>query len=752
VTMWYHFAFMAVSLALLGLAAGAIAVFLGMGKPERLERTLPVYSLSAAAGVLLALFAVINVPFEPRMTPANVGRLALLYAACAVPFFWGGACMATVVRRLAARMGTVYLFDLAGAGIGCLAVLGVITPLGGPGSVAMVSAVLAAAAVTYAQLRTRRLYLFLVPLAVGLAVGMAGHRGAFDLRYAKERREEGLLFAKWNSYSRVAVYPIERQGTHFFSWGMSPYYDGPTPPQLALDIDAYASTPISRYTGNADDVEYLGYDVTAVGYHLRPGGACAIIGAGGGRDILTALALGQREVVAIEMNPLVIRAVDDVFGEFSGRPYRLPGVTPVADEARSYLRRCDRSFDVIQASLVDTWAATAAGAYALAENGIYTVEAAREFLDRLEPDGSLSFSRFIFDPPRQTLRLVGVFSEALRRNGSAHPELHLAVVKRGRVATTLARRTSFASEEVAKLHSLAGRMGFEEVLMPDHPAGDRFASVARDGAAAPFLESYLFDVSPTTDDRPFFFHMIRPRHFLDAIRRDDLGGQTHNYDAAVILLALLGISVVFVILLVLVPLLARAGGVGKGGASLLYFASIGLGFMLVEIPLIQKYALYLGHPVYSLAVVLFSLLAAGAVGSRLSQGVPVQRLPLGGACVAGLLAIVMVLFLLLHPTLFHVTQGLPKAWRILVTVATLVPLGLLMGVPLPSGVRVLESHRPQLVPWAWGLNSAASVTGAVLAFALALNVGFARTLAVGAALYGVAALLSSTVMREGVFR
>ncbi len=741
VTMWYHFAFMAVSVALLGLAAGAVAVFLGLGRAARPERTLPLYSGLGAASIVVTLCVVTSVRFEPRMTLSNLLRLAGLYAVCSLPFFWGGACTATMVKRFAARMGVVYLFDLAGAGLGCLAVLVVLTPLGGPGSVALVAVLFASAAVTFAQTKRVNVRLYVIPLLGLAAVWVANRQGFLELRYAKERREEGLLLEAWNAYSRLAVYPIERQGTRFFSWGMSPYYDGPTPPQLALDIDAYASTPITNFKGNYEEVEYVRHDVTAVAYYLRPGGECVIIGAGGGRDILTALALGQQRVVAVEMNPLVVHAVNDVFGEFSGRPYSLPGVLAVVDEARSYLRRVGSEFDIIQASLVDTWAATSAGAYALAENGVYTVEAAEEFLGRLKPDGLLSFSRFIFDPPRQTLRLVGVFAEALRRGGAEAPEEHIAVLRRGRIGTTVARRSPFPREEIRRLREIAVAMGFEEVLMPDRPQKGPFWQVACLGADAPFIDDYFFDVSPTTDDRPFFFHMIRPQQFLEVFRLDDLGGQTHNYDAVVILVALLAISATAVALVVVVPLLVRGGRVGKGGWFLVYFIVIGLAFMLVEIALIQKYVLYLGHPIYSLAVVLFSLLVAGAAGSLLSQRVSTSFLAVGGSVAALALSGALAAFLLVHPDLFAATQGLSKGWRIALSVSTVIPFGLLMGVPLPVGVRLVESRGASLVPWAWGLNSASSVTGAVLAFVVALNFGFIKAIALGAGLYVVASAL-----------
>lgn len=743
VTMWYHFAFMAISIAMLGLSGGAVLVYRWGGRigGDPTTRITPLLtslcSLLAVAGVSVVL----RLRFGQALTPQGVLQLALIYACTTLPFIVGGAAMAIVVREYASSMSTLYFGDLAGAAAGCVLAIPLLRAMNGPPVVFVTSALLATAGLLLAR---RRWMLPAATLAVVGALWLTnGSVGLLKVVWAKQRHEQGVLYEAWNSYSRVTVFPTEEAwNTQFFAWGMSPAYDGPVPRQLGMHIDAYAGTPITAFSGNLDDLTHLSYDVTAAAYHLRPHGTHLIIGPGGGRDILASLSMGSDSVVAVEMNPHVVEAVNDVFGDFSGRPYSLPKVEGIIAEARSHLRREQRRFTVIQASLVDTWAATAAGAYTLTENTLYTVEAMLDYLAHLEPGGVVSISRFLTEPPGEALRLTATALEALARRGSTDPAAHLAMLGCRNVATLLVGRDPLSEEDVLRIRALASRMQFRIVSLPDgghHPMFDAIAARFRDPA---FYDGYVFDVRPTTDDRPFFFNMVKPIDFLRVFKLNDIPTQTHATDAVFILVAVLVLSIVTTGIIILWPLRRVARESGRRGAIFGgYFALLGVGFMLAEVALLQRFVLFLGHPVYALSVVLLALLLFGSGGSGCTTLIPRGSehrwvLPLG--------MILAVLIGIARSGLDYPLAkwlGLGKELRILATLLLLLPLGFLMGTMLPLGMRRASAWRPDATPWLWGVNGAASVLGSVVAFVLAMNIGFKSTLAVAAGAYAAAAAL-----------
>jgi len=454
----------------------------------------------------------------------------------------------------------------------------------------------------------------------------------------------------------------------------------------------------------------------------------------------------------VEINPIIANDVmRGAFQDFSGGIYAHPRVRVTVDDGRSFVRRSPDRYDVIQASLVDTWAATAAGAYTLSENSLYTVEAFTDYFDHLSDDGVITITRWVFDG----LRLVSLAQEACARRGCDAAD-RLAIVQSGRVATFLFKKRAFTPAETAALRQLAQSLDFTVLYAPDRRGavtpplpdpkdrvwtsrpGDYEQLVLSPDRHA-FYERYNLDVRPTTDDRPFFFHTTRLRdQFEVAFGRGMLFGNGLSA-----LLSLMTISATLVVLFIIGPLaLARGTRLGTGWPRwLAYFSCLGAGFMLVEVALLQRFVLLLGHPVYSLTVTLFSLLLGTGAGSFLSRRFDstVLRTRVLQALI-GIVAVAIVGILLLPWLIESVIQA-PRWMRIGLAVLLLTPAGALMGVPLPSGVRLLAARQPDLVPWAWGMNGALSVVGATLAVFIAMNWGFSATLAAGAAAYVVAALL-----------
>ncbi|HSK11509.1 MAG TPA: hypothetical protein VK911_18130 [Vicinamibacterales bacterium] len=767
VTMYYHFAFLAISIALFGLSASGVYVFLARGwlarHPARVLLAWHALAYAVVTTVSLAVLVRIRVGLNYSLT--NLVLMLTIYALAALPFFTGGAVITLAISRLAGRINLVYAVDLIGASIGCVLLLPLLDGIGAPGVILTTASLGAAAAACFAAPAWRRRMLPVAGLAVMLP--WAAHLGglvSFDVGETKGHEGDRVLFSKWNSFSRVAVYD-RRHG----DWSLSPTYTGPMPDTLFMDIDSAASTPIIKFSGRLDEAQYLRSELTALAYHLvGPGSAAGdgngslaadalsalVIGPGGGRDLLAALAFGATRVDGVEINAII---ADDVmldrFRSYAGDIYQYPGVRVFVEDGRSFVRRSSHRYDVIQASLVDTWAATAAGAYTLTENSLYTVEAFEDYLDHLSDRGLLTITRWAVEG----LRLVSLAQEACARRGlTAHDRL--AIVQHGKVATFVLKREPFTPEEVRHLEALARTLQFTILYAPGVAAPETLAPTgpghweAEAGApndyarliAAPdrhaFYRSYPTDVTPTTDDRPFFFHNTKLKDQLGvAFGRSMLFGNGLSA-----LITLIGISGGLVLAFVVGPLaLGGRGLLGSGWPRwLTYFGLLGAAFMLIEVALLQRFVLLLGHPVYSLAVTLFSLLLGTGIGSFLSRRIPDARVrgrlawALAGIALLGLVAIVAL------PPLIRAAIVLPLGARLALTVALLLPAGMLMGIPMPAGIRLLSGYRGELLPWAWAMNGALSVLGATLAVFIAMNWGFSVTLATGSALYlGAAALV-----------
>jgi hypothetical protein len=750
VTMYYHFAFLAISIALFGLSASGVFVFVTRRALARTpaRELLCLAALAHVIATLVALAFLVRIRVGLNYSPDNLVRMLAIYLLAALPFFTGGCVISFAFARFTDRINVLYAADLLGAATGCLALIPLLNELGAPGVVLTAAALAAVSAVCVAPARSRRriavaaALLLIVPSGLQLA-----GRAPFDVLDTKGHAGDRVLFSKWNSFSRVGVYDRPHG-----DWSLSPKFTGARAPSLFMDIDSAASTPILKGSGNPADASYLRYELTAIAYHLveRPAGFTAlVIGPGGGRDLLSALVFGARHVDGVEINPIIARDVMlGRFREYSGNIYANPRVSIHIEDGRSFVRRSRDRFDVIQASLVDTWAATAAGAYTLTENSLYTQEAFGEYLDHLTPAGVLTITRWVFDG----LRLVSLAQAACAARG-LDAARHLAIVRYDRVATFILKRSPFTADEVQRLQQVATDLGFSILYAPGLPppavieepiemrqTGTSAADYRRlilAGDRERFLATYPLDIRPTTDDRPFFFHTTRLRNqFQTAFGRSMLFGNGLSA-----LLTLFGISAALVLLFIIGPLLIGGGRPGAGwGGWLAYFGALGAGFMLLEVALLQRFVLLLGHPVYSLTVTLFSLLLGTGVGSFLSRRIAADRVQT--VTIRALLAIVLVAVVsaLGLARVVDIAIPWPLATRIVVAAAILMPIGVLLGMALPGGMRLLNAVRPEIVAWGWGMNGAFSVVGATLAIFIAMNWGFSVTLLTGATIYALAAI------------
>jgi hypothetical protein len=740
VVLYYHFAFLAISIALLGLGAGGVFAYVGKRWLARFA-TRPLLcwlSLLNAATVPLVLEAILRVPVSVGLSWENFLRLTAMYLAAALPFFLTGLELALVFARESAHISRLYGADLVGGSLACLATVPLLNWLGGPNTIlfsALMSVV--GAGIWAATAFARKVAL---GFAIVLALVVAGnHSGKlFDVVYAKGKLRDAswVEFARWNAISRIEVDRLEDA--------------------KAIVIDADASTYIMNADPeNWDDSDWqrdLMSAPPALVNVLRPHGTYAIIGPGGGVDVLRAVANGSPSVTGIEINPIIANTVmRGRYADYSYHLYERPEVHIHIADGRSFLRSETRSFDVIEMTLVDTWASTAAGAFALSENSLYTVEAFRAYFDHLNPDGILAVTRWEFRQPREALRVVSVAIEALRQMGVTDPAGNFVVIAGGQLdadgipVAVLAKKTRFTAEEEQAVHEhLRKYPALKALYLPSEPTANPFASLIQSKDPAAFARSYPFNVAPVRDNAPFFFFTLKlSRVFHPNLEK----GIDWKVNSGIVVLAMvLEISLVAVVAFLILPLAFRRTRPFQRATPLFYFVAIGLGYMLVEITFIQRFVLFLGHPTYALTVVVFLMLLSSGLGSLASRTWRIGAHPARFLLV--LIAAVLVVYAFLLTRILHQLVGAPILAKLAISAALLVPLGFIMGIPFPSGLRALarggasrrrrgrdESENENPLEWAWAMNAASSVLGSVLAIFIAIQFGLNATLACGSAAY-----------------
>ena len=756
VVMFYHFSFLAISMALFGLSASGVLAYLFSDRlaPDRAAGRMSAWAILFSGSIFASFMFFKLFPFEAELTVESFARLFLLCLVWTLPFFLGGMCIALALRSYSRRISNLYFADLSGAALGCLVIVVLMEKFGSPTAVPIIAATAALAAAFFAVFERRKQVVGVAVVGISILFCVAGFAYRDNILKVVSKREMALgkkginptlVFSKWNSLSRVDVFTWTPVG----GWGMSKAYDGPLTEMLGVQIDAAAATPLIRFTGDLRRIEFLKFDVTQVAHFLKKSPDVFVIGPGGGRDILSALLFGAKSIHAADINSLIVDIVGKYFADFAGRIYELANVNVVVDDARSYLRRAREKFDIIHSSMTDTWAATVAGAFSLTENNLYTREAFDEYWRRLRDDGIISFSRYMSSPPRETLRVVSLALSCLEDQNIKNPSRHIAVIACHPVATTLLKKSPFTKKEIAVLKSVARALRYKIVYLPGYPGNAVFRRLIEAKDRSRFYEEYPFDVSPPTDDRPFFFNMLKLRHLFGWLK-DEPGGN-HNLYAQLSLIFLLAVYLLLFVCLIILPLYFRTSRQHRLTRSvlskLMFFAAIGLGFMLVEISIMAKMSLFLGHPTYALVVVLFSLLLFSGIGSVLTARVAEgrARLHLGLSGVAVIL--VLSAYVLLSGQVFERFVFASLGYRFLVCAGLLLPLGLLMGRLFPLGIKSLGNDGQFLVPWAWALNGLTSVLGSILAVIVGIWAGFAACLILGILSYGAALLFASVKLK-----
>ena len=738
--MFYHFGFMAISLAMFGLGASGLFLFSNRARlPETgMNRYVALSCIAAGAGTVLAIALALRIPISLGYSLANIRHLFGIYLLLLIPFFSAGLAISMILYFRSADASRLYAWDLTGAAIGALATVPILNLLGGVDACLAASVLFAGAAVTVASPLKSRVrwgaWVAVAGTAVFLVADATQH--VLPLRYLKGQVRRETVFEKWNALSFITVSKIPGQAD-----------------MALIEIDGDAGTYILR-----DPLHQIGAqqlrDAVAPGWAssipnaLAGSGRVLVIGPGGGMDVNFALAWGARHVDAVELNPIISHEImSERYRDFSGGLYQRPDVSLIVDEGRSFVRRSDSRYDLIQLTLVDTWAASAAGAFSLSENHLYTTEAFCDYINHLADDGVLAVTRWIFAKPRETLRLMTTAFAAAQRLGITDPAQHIAIAAvtlpgtQLELASFMFKRSALTTRDIDVIKSRVAMGSGRMVYSPFEKSGNAFDACAQAGNTDQFTSTYEYAIAPTTDDRPFFFNVVRAAQ-LGRIMTLEPESRKNNL-GILNLLAVAIISLVLVVIFFIGPLVFSKQGrvvwrTPGGFRDLSYFVAIGLGFILIEIALMQKFVLYLGHPIYALVVVLASLLVSAGAGSLYTQRVNLksaahhQRWLFGG--ILGL----SIVELLLLPLIFQTTLASPLPVRIAVSLIALAPLGFLLGQPFPLGLKRLDRVNRPIIPWAWGLNCAASVLGSVAAICLAMIWGYSVVIVIGAVCYAAA--------------
>jgi len=770
IVQWHHFAWMIISLALLGYGASGSAIALGRKWLEpRFETAFALCALMFGVAMIVCLWLGQRVPFnalEIIWEPRQLLYLAELYLLFMVPFFFAATCIGMAFTCRRDSVDRIYFFDLLGAGIGAALLVAALF-LWQPQRVVIGLAALALAASVLAGWNS--------PARRRLAVA----QGAWllCLLYAAPADRIGLQMSEFKGLSQaLEVVGARKQAERSGPLGLLTVVESPRvpfrhapglsfntqhlpPDQLAVFTDGDGMSVITSFNGDPASLGYLGDVTSALPYRLLEQPRVMVLGAGAGADVLLALHNGAAAVDAVELNPQMAALVREDFADYAGRLYEHERTSLHLAEARGFVARDEGRYDLIQVALLDSFAVSGSGVQALGESYLYTVEAMGQYLARLEPGGLLAITRWLNVPPRDCLKLAATVIEAMRRAGVGDPGRRLAAIRNWNTLTLLVRNGEFGPAEIAAMREFAGRRSFDTVWYPGMPAteANRFNRLDRpwlyEGFRAllgpgreAYLRDYKFEIAPATDQRPYFFNFFKWRVLPELWSMRARGGGGLVEWGYLVLIGTLVQAVLAGALLILLPLLAGRRGwpAGTGGRMGSYFFLLGLAFLFVEMAFIQKFILFLSHPLYSVAVVLAGFLVFAGLGS-ISSGRVAARLGRGSAftvqaAVSGIAAIVL-LYLLILPPLFDRFMGLPDAARVGISLGLIAPLAFCMGMPFPLGLGRLARQAPTFIPWAWGLNGFASVVSAALATLLAIELGFTVVLLAALALYFAAALV-----------
>jgi hypothetical protein len=776
-SIWYHFAYLTISMALLGFgSSGAILAAYPQILAKGRNRVLVVVSLVSCCAIIGALLIFSRYPLQPgTMFTAPIQfswSLLGYYVGITLPFFFAGMAIATSLEAFAEEVSYLYFWDLFGAAIGSLLSLLLINWLGAPGGVLVCALLMLVAASFFATQISKTLTFVMTLLSLGFVCVIPFVKNQITIMPCDQKAVSNVyeepgrfksLFSEWNAINRVDVYTSTKKSVRDCLWcntGISEAYKGTFPDVHTILFDAHNGSNIYQFSGNMNKIRFLDYHLLKTPYVVKEKPKVLILGVGGGIDVLNALNNDASSITAVELQPLAVNLLKGKFARWTGYLFTdYEQINLIAGEGRNFVSSTDERYDHIQITSTDTFAALNTGAYLMMESYLYTVDAISTYFDHLTENGTLCI--IIGDMLRKggyqyqplNSRLVLQFLEALRAKGIESPQRHIAVFgkrqKHGVVRSIpLLKKTPFTRADMVKLRSFSKKVGTYVIFDPlvDKAPDSFMEKVIRAGSKEreSLIDEAPYNIIPCTDDNPFFFHFIRWNEVLDVFNPKKYTFITPVFGQAILLL-LLAQSIILSFIFIILPLLTSTKTRFKAGKSLgylLYFLSLGIGFMFIEISFIQKFVLFLGYPAYAFAITIFSLLLFSGLGSYWTG--KFERSP-ESSIKNSFLALVPILLLYAWflPYIFNYFIGENFWIKGLIAVLFQMPLGFVLGMFFPLGIKVVNRVNVRMVPWAWGINGMSSVVSTIVAIILAMNYGFAVVVYLAIAVYfvGTASML-----------
>jgi spermidine synthase len=768
IIQWHHFAYMIISLALLGF--GASGTFVSILQKPLFKH------FSVAFLINVGLFAVSSVgcfllaqsiPFNPDeilWDNQQSMRLFGIYLLLVLPFFFAANAIAMALTYFHDRVARIYASDLFGAGLGSLSVVALLFITMPLQALAVIGCIgLLATAVAAWELNvTRRNWVFVALAVISVGLIMLDARSELQMSPYKELsqmlRISGTEIASEHS-SPLGLLSVLHSHTIPLRHapGLSLLASGEPPAQIGVFTDGGGMTAITRETGEPADYAYLDQITSAAPYHLFQPAHVLVLGAGGGSNILQARYHAVPQIDAVELNPQLIKLLREDYADYTGDLMGTGNIRLHEGEARGFVTGTSVQYDLIEVALLDSFAASSAGLYALNESYLYTVEALQNMLKKLQPDGYLAITRWIKLPPRDTLKLFATAVDALTNMGVENPGQQLLFFRSWQTGTLLIKNGVVTETEIVALKKFVTDRSFDVAWYPGIQPGEvnqfnrlaepyffQAAAAILGDERAEFFERYKFSLKPATDDRPYFFHFFKWSVLPEIFSLREKGGLPLLEGGYLVLVATLVQALVASVILILLPLFfaskeKRSSNPVSKSRVVTYFLSVGLAFLFIEIAFIQKFILFLHHPLYAVALVLTAFLIFAGLGSGFSW-----RLVKGGyyrhAITVSVIGIVVLglLYMLFIGSVFAQFQSLSIAVKIPLTLIMIAPLAFFMGMPFPLALAKLGDIAPNMIPWAWGVNGCASVVSAVLATILAIAIGFNAVIVLALLLYGVA--------------
>jgi len=748
--LFFHFGFLIISNCLLGIGASGTLISLyqeSWRKRQRFWITLfsSIYLVSLVVSYVLLLTMRIKSNLN-LSNPADFFQFSVFNLIASLPFFFVGTVIGMILTFNAARVNTLYFFDLLGAGIGCLLCPLLLWKWGAGGSFVFL-ALLALLALMVAFPPDRRKAAFPVLIALGVAglwllprldaIFPVPGKDILDITDKARIPINISEYSRWSSNSRIDLIPVAEKQRLIFGVGKNTSDLPPIPPEKLISQDGSAMTFIVNFSEHPEGLRIIERSMYSAAMHLKERPRVFIIGVGGGNDVWAAKIHDASYVKGVELNQPTLDIHREVLPHYSRGLLEDSRIELVCAEGRSALMRETDTYDVIQMTGVDTWTALTSGSYVMAEDYLYTRQAIESMYSHLADEGIMQIIRFAGNA--EALRMLSNIYAAFENRGIPDFEKSIICLTDGFLMCFLAKKGIFSQSEVVKAEDFAKKLGLGRAYLPYRFTDSFPESFITSKDKEDFIQSTSANISPTTDDKPYFFFFSKWPNPFSPSDYTWKPNTIFEVKPGFILFQLLCSSLLGIILIILPLVIFMRKGIELTGFMrfLVYFAGLGFGFIMIEIAAMQKLTLFLGHPLYSITVTLFSVLIFTGLGSQLS-GSRFEALSKRLWVVPAGLTLLLIAFIFISPQLVNLFIHFPLPVRIAITVLVLAPISMMLGVPFPYGIRLLNVQNPSIIPWAWAVNGCCTVIGAIVAVILSMQFGFTIVLIAAGLIYVVA--------------